>query len=196
MFCGNGFGNRKGWGWGDWGENFGWSWFFDGGFDDGFGFRSVVGDGDGGFAAGWTLINLDPFLVEPELNFVVAVLRLGGEFQDVDFGVAAAVQIADDDVSELGDRAGADVTFDAVSVFVHEEVDVSAVEVFIEAFVEVGKMGGVIVVVRHEPAAKRKARLGLKFAEGLVFGGNWSWPVNDVVATTFKVASPVERALM
>lgn len=123
-------------------------------------------------------------------------MRFGGEFQDVDFGVASAVQIANDDVSELSDSTGANVAFDAVSVFVHKEVDVGAVEVFVVAFVEIGKMSGVIVVVRHEPAAKRKARLGLKFAEGLVFSGNWSWPVDDVVTTTFKVTSPVERALM
>ena len=42
---------------------------------------SVVRDGNGGFLASGAVVDFDPILVEPEFNFVVAVLGFGGSFR-------------------------------------------------------------------------------------------------------------------
>lgn len=167
-------------------------WFRFGGFK----FWFVVRDGDGGFAAGGTVVNFEPILVKPKLNFVVAVLGFRGEFQNIDFGFFAAIEITNDDVSEFGDGAGADVPLDAVFVFVHEEEGIGLVEVFIEAFIEISEALGVVGVSGFEPAAKRETGSGLGFVKGFFFKRDGGGPVNDVVTTAFKVASPIERALV
>lgn len=167
-------------------------WFRFGGFK----FWFVVRDGNGGFAAGGTVVNFEPILVKPKLNFVVAVLRLRGEFQDIDFGFFAAIEIANDDVGEFGDGAGADVALDAVFVLVHEEEGIGLVEVFIETFVEIGEALGVVGISGLEPAAEREAGSGLGFVKGFFFERDGGGPVDDVVTTTFEVASPIERALV
>lgn len=162
----------------------------------GFKFWFVVRDGDGGFAAGGAVVNLEPILVKPKLNFVVAVLGFRGEFQDIDFGFFAAVEIANDDVGKFGDGAGADVALDAVFIFVHEEESVGLVEVFIEAFVEISEAFGVVGISGLEPAAERETGSGLGFVKGFFFERDGGRPVDDVVAATFEVASPIERALV
>ena len=70
------------------------------------------------------------------------------------------------------------------------------VEVFVEAFVNLRHAGRIIGVGRREPTAEGKTRFGLGLVKGFFFGGNWAGPINDVVAATFKVSSPIERALM
>lgn len=184
------------WRWGDWGRGFDGGWFSSWCFNDRFGFWDIIGDWDGGFAAGGAVVNFEPILVEPKLNFVVAVLGFGGEFQDIDFGLFAAIEIANDDVGEFGDGAGTDVALNAVFVFVHEEESVGLVEVFIEAFVEISEALGVVGISGFEPAAKRETGSGLGFVKGFFFKRDRGGPVDDVVATTFEVASPIERALV
>lgn len=167
-------------------------WFRFGGFK----FWFVVRDGDGGLAAGGTVVNFEPILVKPKLNFVIAVLGFRWEFQDIDFGFFAAIEIANDDVSKLGDGTGADVALDAVFIFVHEEEGIGLVEVFIEAFVEIGEALGVVGISGLEPAAEREAGSGLGFVKGFFFERDGGGPVDDVVATAFEVASPIERTLV
>lgn len=133
---GGGLGDGESWSWGDWSGSFDGGGFSNGGLDGWFDFWSVAGDGDGGSAAGRAVIDFQPILIKPELNFVVTVLRFGGEFQDVDFGFLAAVEIAGDNISEFGDSAGADVAFGAVFILVHKEEGVGLVEVFIKTFVD------------------------------------------------------------
>lgn len=140
------------------------------GFNRNFGLWSVVRDGNGGFLASGAVVDFDPILVEPEFNFVVAVLGFGGEFQNVDFDFFATVQIASDDVGEFGDGAGANVAFDAIFVFVHEEEGVGLVEVFIEAFVDFGHASDIIRIIRRKPATEGKSGFGLGLVESFLFG--------------------------
>ncbi len=51
------------------------------GFNRNFVLWSVVRDGNGGFLASGAVVDFDPILVEPEFNFVVAVLGFGGSFR-------------------------------------------------------------------------------------------------------------------
>ncbi len=158
--------------------------------------RLFVGNGNGGFLAGRALVDLDPVLVEPEFDFFVAILIFGRHLEDVDVDLAAAIEVADDGVGDLGDHAAADVAFDAVFVFVHEEKGVGLVEILVEALVDFGLALGVIVVARGEPTAEREARGGLGFVGSFGFGRDRAGPVDDFVAAAFEVTTPVEGTLV
>ena len=109
---------------------------------------------------------MNPALVQPELDFFVAAL-VGGRFlEDDDVNVAVVVEVGDDGVGELGDGAGADVAFDAVFILVHKEESVGSIKVAIETFVGFGEGGGLV------------GRQGIGI-------------VKDLVAATFKVTAPV-----
>lgn len=158
--------------------------------------RLLVGDGDGGLFAGGAVVDLDPVLVEPEFDFFVAVLVFGRHLEDVDLDFAAAIEVVNDGVGDLGDHAAADVAFDAVLIFIHEEESVGLVEVLIEALVDLGEALAVIVVARGEPTSEGEAWGGLGFVDGLGLGGNRARPVDDFVAAAFEVATPVEGAFV
>ncbi len=85
-----------------------------------------------------------PSLVKPEFNFVVAVLGPRGELVDVDFSFAATIKITGDNISELGNGAGANIAFDTVFILVHKKEDISLVEVFIEALINFCEAGSVV----------------------------------------------------
>lgn len=158
--------------------------------------RLLIGDRYGGFFAGRAVVNLDPVLVKPEFDFFVTVLVFGGHFKDVDFDFATTVEIIDDGVGDLGDHAAADVTFDAVFIFVHEEEGVGLVEVFVETLVDLGEALTVIVVTRGEPTAEGKTWGGLGLVDGVWLGGDGAGPVDNFVAAAFEVATPVEGAFV
>lgn len=109
---------------------------------------------------------MNPALIQPELDFFVAALVRGGLLEDDDVNAAVVVEVGDDGVGEFGDGAGADVTFDAVFVLVHKEEGVGGIKVAVETFVGFGEGGGLV------------GRQGIGI-------------VKDLVAATFKVAAPV-----
>lgn len=109
---------------------------------------------------------MNPALVQPELDFFVTALVGGGLLEDDDVNAAVVVEVGDDGVGEFGDGAGADVAFDAVFVLVHKEESVGSVKVAIETFVGFGEGGGLV------------GRQGIGI-------------VKDLVAATFKVTAPI-----
>ena len=87
---------------------------------------------------------MNPALVQPELDFFVTAL-VGGRFlENDDVNAAVVVEVGDDGVGEFGDGAGADVAFDAVFVLVHKEESVGSVKMAIETFVGFGEGGGLV----------------------------------------------------
>ncbi len=162
----------------------------------GFGGRLFIRNRHSGLFAGRTLVDFNPVLVEPELDFVVAGLVFGRHFENIDLGFAAAIEIVDDGVSNLGNHAGADIAFDAVFVLVHKEESVGLIEIFVKTLVDFGLAFGVIIITRGEPAAERKAGSGLSFVGGFWFGRDGARPINDFVAAAFEIATPVKCAFV
>ncbi len=129
--------------------------------------------GDGFGKRGWSGANgrqrrfvekFDFTALEPEFNFVVAILGLGGHLEEENFDFLATIEIVNDGVSELGKRTGADVAFDAVFILVHDEMNVGFVEVSVKTL-----MGGGEIV-------------------GSGFGGG---PIENLVAGASEVTAPV-----
>lgn len=171
-----------------------------GAFVGGFGGGDDLGLADGRFDFGW-VIDLDKALFEPKTDFFETILGLIGHFEEVNFGLMVMIEIVRNDVLEFGISAGADVTDGVATIFVHDEEDVSAIEIFPEAFVSADETFGVGAVVFGEKFCSVEARNGAVFdlviidGVGIVFE-NRGGPVNDFIATTFEIASPVDGAFV
>lgn len=138
-----------------------------------FGFGKVgssgrVGDGDSGFFAGWAIVNVNPTAFEPEINLIVARLFFGRHLEKIDFDLFATVKVGDDGITELGKRARSDIATDVVFVFIHKEEDIGAIDVLVEGGIDVSVVFGKISFFRNDV-----------------------WVVDDFVATTFEVATPI-----
>ncbi len=141
-----------------------------------FGDFEFGGDDFGGFEglfAGRALVETDPTLTKPETNFFVAILFAGGHLEEINLGFLAVVEVVDDDISEFGDGAGADIAADIVFVFIHEKENVGAVEILVKRSINIGDFGGVIVVE-----------------------GDWGGVVDDFVALAFEIAVPIVNAVL
>lgn len=190
-----GYNGRCGYGAGRKGVGFGGGRSF---FGDGFvGFGgSFVGNRDGGLFAGGATVDFNPILVEPEFDLVVARLFLGWHLENLDVDFATTVKVTNNGVSELGDGAGADVAFDTVFVFVHEEEGVGLVEVLIELLVEFGHALGIGCVALANQAAEGKTGSGRGLGERVFVLKDGAGPVDDFVAATFEIASPIKRTFI
>ncbi len=104
----------------------------------------------------------------------------------------AAIEIVDDAIGELGDGAGADVTFDAVFIFVHDEVKIGLIEMFVELLIELSHAIGVGGIARANKATEREAWSGRLLGEEVFVFEERTGPVNDFIAAAFKIATPVE----
>lgn len=158
----------------------------------------LFADGRGGLGRA---INLNQALREPEADFLVATLGLIGHLEEVDFGLVMVVEIISNDVLEFGVSTDTNVAVDIMMVFVHDEEDIGAVEILPEALVGAEEAFGIGAVARLQRSA------GIETGDGAVgdkivinsFGvviKNGRWPVNDFVATSFKVASPIDGAFV
>ena len=112
-------------------------------------------------------------MVEPEFDFFVTGLLSRWHLEDVNVGFFTTVEITDDDVGKFGEGAWANVTTDVVFIFVHEEESVSAVEILVERGVNVSKVFGIVA-----------------------FGRDGARKVDNIVATTFKIPSPISGAFL
>lgn len=112
-------------------------------------------------------------MVEPEFNLFIASLLFGWHLEKVDFDFFAMVEVFNNGVSEFGEGAWANVAADVFVVFIHEKENVGAFEILEEGNVNVSEIFGVVT-----------------------FGRNDAWIINDFVATTFKIASPVGGAFL
>lgn len=85
-------------------------------------------------------------------------MSFGGKFENIDFDFASTIEIANDDISEFGNGAGADVAFDTIFIFVHKKKSISLIEVLVETLVNVGEVLCVVGISRFEPTSKGKSR--------------------------------------
>lgn len=102
-------------------------------------------------------------LVEPEFDFFVATEFFGGELEEVDFDFATAVKIIHDGVGDFGESIGADVAFNPVFIFVHDEEDVGLVKVLVELTVKFDHAIRISRITRRDELAKGKTGFGLGF---------------------------------
>lgn len=152
--------------------DYGFEFALGGFFDNGFVLKSVRDGNDGLFASG-AVVDIDPFLIEPEFDFFVTSLLFGRHLEKVDFNFFAVIEIFDDGVSEFGESARADVAANIFVIFIHQEEDVGAFKILEEGNVDVGEIFGVVA-----------------------FGGNGTGVIDDFVAATFKITSPVGGAFL
>lgn len=142
------------------------------------------------------MIDLDKILCEPKIDFLKTTLRFVGHLEEIDFGLVMVIEIISDDMLEFGIGTSADVTSNAVVVFIHDEEDIGAVEVFPEAFISAEEAFGVGAVAFGERLAGVEARNRAVF-DGIVNGvriilKNGSRPINDRITATFEIAPPVD----
>ncbi len=107
------------------GEVFGWNvlgnrFFL---FDLSFG----SGDGHGGLFAGGAVVDFNPALVKPELDFFVTGLVGRWFLKQVNLNFAATIKIANHNVAKLRKRTRANVAAKTVFIFVHQEEYVGSV---------------------------------------------------------------------
>jgi len=152
-----------------------------------------VANGWGGFGG---TIDFDEVLLEPKVDFFKTTLGFVRHLEKINLGLVVMVEVVSDDMLELGIGASTDVAGNIMTVFIHNEEDVGAVKVLPEALVGAKETFSVSAVIRSEWLARIKARdwtiLGGVFVGVGIILKNWGRPVDDLVATTFKITSPVD----